>query len=94
MDKQSYESRLSEDLKQYEFRYAKLKRYENLLIDLTDNLLETVTALPICKNEYKNDVKKFEKYDRSYELLYDLLRLFEYYGVNVETPFSMTKPRE
>ena len=49
---------------------------------------------PICKNEYKNDVKKFEKYDRSYELLYDLLRLFVYYGVNVETPFSMTKPSE
>lgn len=87
-DDRNYHICLNEDLKQYEFRYEKLTRYKNLLIDLTDNLLETITTLPICKNEYKNDIKKFEKYDKSYELLYDLLRLFEYYGMSVETSFD------
>ena len=60
---------LKADLSYLENRYDFLLRSRETLLDALHCLFDTITLLPVCKQEYKGAGDRFSKYSGSYEIL-------------------------
>lgn len=74
---------LKADLSYLENRYNFLLRSRETLLDALHCLFDTITLLPVCKQEYKGAGDRFSKYSGSYEIFKEVREVMEYFGVEL-----------